>query len=249
MAKVTAQIENPVWVFSLAIKLANEKTLNIMNNMTKMTLAAVFTAAVATSAQAQYTAGDLLVGFIGNGSGNDEILNIGLVTSLYQGETWNVGYSSPTAFGVIGGNFPASTYYLTTADGNGDPTQVGTASQGHNLSLNASTLYTQNAGLANVGGHVSVAASGTYSWTTFVDNSQASGNTFGAHSQDPVDVSASSTAYFYSVANSGTATADSFFTYSDGVLEFGTAPEPATYGLLAGLGLLALSIRRQFAKA
>ena len=65
------------------------------------------------------------------------------------------------------------------------------------------------------------------------------------------NVSVDSTAYFFDNNASG-ATPDSFFTYDNtsGVLTYATAvPEPATFGLLGGFGLLALAFRRQLINA
>jgi hypothetical protein len=49
------------------------------------------------------------------------------------------------------------------------------------------------------------------------------------------------------VSGNGSDTYLGFFTFqTDGEVEFTAVPEPATYGLLAGLGLLAVAVRRQF---
>jgi hypothetical protein len=54
------------------------------------------------------------------------------------------------------------------------------------------------------------------------------------------------------VSKTGVDVYEGFFTFkTDGEIDFTTAtvsavPEPATYGLLAGLGLLAVAMRRQF---
>ncbi len=74
-----------------------------MNRILK-TLVVTAALAAAASAQAQqYADGDLLVGFAG--SGNDFIYDLGSVTSLSPGETWTVGASAGTQFGVVGALF------------------------------------------------------------------------------------------------------------------------------------------------
>ena len=57
-----------------------------MKRTTKYALLAASTLAVAATAQAQYTYGDLLVGF--TGGSQDFIYDLGQVSSLHVGETW-----------------------------------------------------------------------------------------------------------------------------------------------------------------
>jgi len=230
-----------------------------MNNMTKMTLAAVFTAAVATSARAQYVNGDILVGFTTtDGSGTEFIENLGLATALTTGETWSIS-TSDTQFGVIGGSTDGNTYYITSLK-NGVGTRgayTGAASSGTALQGFAQVFATQN-GIGGAGSIVTPAASSTYSWFNFVTKPSgfSGGSSWATAAGQNADVDTSKPAYFFSVAQTGAGTVDSDFTYSSGTLTYvgpnnltSSVPEPATYGLLAGLGLLALSIRRQFAKA
>jgi hypothetical protein len=58
------------------------------------------------------------------------------------------------------------------------------------------------------------------------------------------------TAYFFDNNASGP-TPDGSFTYdtANGVLTYSAVPEPATFGLLGGFGLLALAFRRHLIKA
>src|ERR1035437_6387689 len=79
----------------------NERINPIMKQTTKCALLTASALAVAASDQAgQYVNGDLLVGF--SGATSDFIYDLGQVTSLSLGQTWNVGAHQGTQFGVVG---------------------------------------------------------------------------------------------------------------------------------------------------
>src|SRR5262249_29472526 len=68
--------------------------------------------------------------------------------------------------------------------------------------------------------------------------------------EDPNNVGLAS-ADFYAVVGNGSAPSvlGSFALDKTGMITFTAVPEPSTYGVLAGLGLLILCLRRQFTKA
>jgi hypothetical protein len=216
-----------------------------MQKLTKYALLMASALAAAASAQAaQYNNGDLLAGF--GGGTMDYIFDLGPVTSLFQGQTWNVGPGQGTQFGVVGAFLQGANgfIYATSAasDQNGlDPSNLYGAARNNIATLAGGT------DALTLGGSRITDPSDTTGWTYQTITFQP-GNTFLNNFANPnVDVSA--TAYFFQNNNNGTVTADSFFTYNStsGVLTYGSVPEPTTLtlGLLGGGCLLALARRRQ----
>src|SRR5438067_8734893 len=176
-----------------------------MKNRLTIALAAAFVAA-ATSASAQYHNGDLLVGF--DGGANDFILDLGAVSSLTLGETWNVGVNAGARFGVIGAQSTGQHIYATSFDNVNenafDPT---------GLYFNgASHMPTIAQGILS-GGSRTPSASDTTGWSVQTDQPPGTpGNTFQNDYFNP-NVPAGSSAYLYDNLNTGTVTPMSRFTY------------------------------------
>jgi hypothetical protein len=219
-----------------------------MQRITKYALLMASALAAAVSAQAaQYNNGDLLAGF--GGGTLDFIFDLGPVTSLSQGQTWNVGANQGTQFGVVGALLQGTSGFIYATspanDQNGlDPSNLYGAARNNVATLAGGTTA------LTLGGSRTTDPSNTTGWTYQTITFQP-GNTFQNNFVNPnVDVSA--TAYFFQNNNNGTVTADSFFTYNStsGVLIFGAVPEPTTLtlGLLGGGSLLALALRRQRSK-
>jgi hypothetical protein len=216
-----------------------------MKQTSKYALVAAAALAAAASAQA-YTQGDLLVGF--DGGSSDFIYDLGQFSSLTAGETWTIGTSLGTRFGVVGASTIASGSHIFS-------TSFDSAQNGY---LQGGNYQTAKANIGTINGTLSsglsrtTTSADTTGWTFQTDQPAGTpGNTFQNNYYNP-NVSASATAYFFSNTPFETSpTLDGSFTYNaaSGVLTFSAVPEPSTYGLFAGFGLLALALRRQVVKA
>ena len=239
-----------------------------MKNLYKAALLAALGLGTIASAQAQFTysgtpqsgggatyASDLILGFTST-SGNDTEFNLGTETSLVNGETWNLSsiltsYNLSTVdWGVVGTVTTGHLSYLTYNDAvNGDnlPVLTGVGAW-NNINTANKTIYNNSFTSAAVDSAATIAASSSASW-----NSETVNPTLGTQYQNEnVNPNlAGDGAIDFWVQNEGTGT-DSvlgqFSLASDGVVTFNVAavPEPATYGLLAGAGLLIVALRRQF---
>jgi len=223
-----------------------------MRKTTKCALLAASALAVAATAQAQnYNYGDLLVGF--TGGSQDFILDLGQASSLTLGEKWNIGANLGTQFGVVGASsISAGSHIFATSSDSAQNSYV----MGNNWSVIRSDIATIDQGLT-VGQSRTTASSDPTGW--FMQTAQPTGtpgNYFFNNLDNPnapVGVNGyATTAYLFDNVN-GSARPDSFFSYdtASGNLAFGATavPEPGTLSLLGGFGLLALAVRRQFAKA
>lgn len=218
-----------------------------------LVLAAVSAAAVSTTANAQtYTAGDLLAGFT-TGSGNDVILNLGLESSLANGETWdlntllgsslpsNLGNLSTVQWGVVGA-LGGSGY------GTGNPSSIG----------NLTVLNGIKTTLTGLGGNLTSSGFGTPAASAAGDGSWNNGTVVGGASTfrnawyNPNSTGAG-TVNFYQAQDNNSAIVQlnpGTFTLSvsgsgDDVLTYGTVPEPSTTALACIAGLLALGARNR----
>lgn len=229
-----------------------------MKQLYKAALLAALGLASVSAVQAQsYTPGDLIVGFT-TGGGNDLLYDLGQASALYNGETFS-GLSSllssdtlsSLSWGVLGMSANSGsprTAYTTTAVGI-TPTTINGASKFSTLDNNFLAIVENDfSSTPSAGSSATVSASATTSWYTETDNSSP-GNTYINNYENP-NVTGVGSDSFSQVLNNNTAPtllggftlgADDSFTYNT----VSAVPEPTTYGMLAGAGLLMLSFRNQ----
>ena len=245
----------------------------IITKTVKGAVLAGVAAAAVSSAQAQYAslgstyaAGDAVAGFT-TGSGNELIVNLGLISSLSNGEQWNLstllgtgtgdaGFATDNSlqWGVLG--IKGTTYYST---GLNNPTATGNAAAANYLK----SMFLSNVNYPiNSSGYVVGSASDTLSWNNNVatGNSGATESPYSLLLGSPDKTTAATGSFtfaqdaanWYTSGSTGAQQPLGFSFNSSGILMYGTqasAPEPGTYGLLAGVGMLLLAVRRQFARA
>ena len=215
-----------------------------MKKTSKYALLAAAALSVAASAQA-YVNGDLLVGFTGDTS--DFIYDLGNVSLLSQSGSWTIGSGLGTEFGVVGSLNTGQHIFATALD----RAETGFAYSTANFNQDRANISTIGGSLT-VGLSRTTTPTDTTGWTYQTAQPPGTpGNILQNNLFDP-NVTVGSTAYIFD-NNALGATPDGSLTYdtTSGVLTFtATAvPEPATFGLIGGFGLLALALRRQLIKA
>lgn len=225
-----------------------------MKKRIPLLLLTVAAAAVTSSVQATYVSGDLLVGFTYQGAPNDFIFDVGGLSSLYNGESWNLGANvggtftsaefAGASWGVIGALASSQTIYSSAGNGFIPQETAG----------NFQTIRPSVAGVgatSHAGAGVTVGQTTGNSWFNQTDLPYASaGPTEFVSTMDNPNVGTGSLALLYATDNNGDPAAylGNFSISSDGSTLVYTVPEPSAISLLAGFGLLSFSFRRRFAR-
>lgn len=243
-----------------------------MKNTYKAALLAALGLTVVSAAQAQtvgtvsinttYTAGDLLLGIYEPGSANTLVVDIGSYASLQNGETWSLSsyltsagitLDSSGQYGVIGANATTHHIYTTSTTSSLSSLSGGGA---NTLSSAIGTVGNNEGAVATTAVNASTAGADWYGQTLDYNASSSLLVTLGDYQ---VNANVGSSDTLYDATGSGTATHPtgtsvtdlSFNLSTDGTLTYGSissVPEPATYGLLAGAGLLIVSLRNKLSR-
>jgi hypothetical protein len=229
------------------------------NQIKTVVLAAVSVGALTTAAHAQqslggvYVVGDLLAGFT-TGTGSDAILNLGSVTTLANGQSWDItallGTSVPSNFGnystVQWGVVGASGAF---AYGTGSPLSLPNLSALNGVKTQLSGLGSDLSATTGFGTPAASAA-GNGSWNngTVVGGT----STFKAAWYGPNGITGEGTQNFYQVQDNNSAPSQlnpGTWTLSasggDEILTYGTVPEPSTTALASIAGLIGLLARNR----
>jgi hypothetical protein len=222
------------------------------------------------AAHAQYSAGDLIVGFT-SGSGNDVVYDLGKFSTFTDGESWNLLASlksTPGSYanlnglnwGVVGAQSTGlsstlKTVYSTVPHGQSTvPVSIPNTTTYNGIATSVNTIgqfitagpagIDVSSDAASWNGETIVGGSGTYF------NNYGSATLNNPNSTTPANFTSGSVIedLYGTKANNSTSALLGTLTFdSTGTLTFSAVavPEPSTYGVLAGLGLLALCVRRQ----
>jgi hypothetical protein len=226
-----------------------------MNTTTKIALLAAAIAAVAWPTQAAYN-GDLILGFTGGSSSTDFELDLGSAASLTSGQTWNLGSSlsgftlNGTSWGVVGAANPGTRTSWVTANTGLTPNTIAGITGWTKINTAVSSIYSLFP-TAGPGNSATPGNADDNSWNHQTLNPTLTTQYQNVYQDPNIFPAGTGSMDFYAVTANGATPVElgSFTLDGTGTLSFTAVPEPTTYSLVAGLGLLALSLRRVLHKA
>ncbi len=233
-----------------------------MKKTIKIITLATAALAAASAAQADWNYdGDIVLGF-SRGTGNDVLFNLGPASGLPTGgagvdlsslinNSLLADFTGSFKFGAAASDWTSSIIYSTDVPGGGIPAAI----NGGNFNTAAASLY-NTGGLITGGDSATVAFTDPAGWTgNMVPTPDLSGSGFWSAYGDVNGTFGSSPTIldFYKAADTMPVEMLGTFTLSRDGADFSlgyvsVVPEPTTFGLLAGAGLLVLSLRRRFSK-
>src|SRR5262245_28549354 len=217
-----------------------------MKKQIKMAVLAVVAVATAATSHGAANNGDLLVGFT-VGTGNDLVYDLG--ATVTAGQQWNLsallsGYNlNNVSWGVVGNTLVGGTSRIVYTTRGSSPLAVG---QGLGNSINTAdgSLFVPFA-TAGAGQFVTPASTSANSWNVQTVNPTLPGqykNVYGSPNMTGIG----QIQFWQAQANlSAPVGLDNFKLDANGILTYGSVPEPATFGILGGLGVLAMAFRHQ----
>lgn len=223
-----------------------------MKNLYKAALLVALGLASVTAAQAVTYNGDLLIGLTTQ-SGDDLVYDIGAESSLANGETWNLTTalsaagintsSSGLLWGVVGSKGTSGPEWLT------DVVTPAGINHGQATAINSSVgaLVVNDFSTVGEGNYATPANTVSYSWNEeTAQGASGAGSAYSSEYTDP-NLGGEGSIAFYSSTTAGVVTDLGSFSLSGDELTFNVTavPEPATYGIIGGIGVLLLGLRRQ----
>ena len=226
-----------------------------MKTICKAALLAALGLAGVTAADAVTYTGDLLVGLTTQ-SGNDLVYDLGSDSSLVNGQTWDLTSalsaaglstsSSSLAWGVVGSKTVSGTKTVWLTDVI-TPEAIDNGEYA-NISADVSTLVNNDFTAVGAGNYATPAYGVAYSWYYETDQGANQSSVFSSDYTDP-NLSGTGSIAFYSSTASGIVADLGSFSLSGSTLTFNAVPEPSTLSIMAGAGLLFLSLRNRLGRS
>ena len=224
-----------------------------MNTLYKTVIVSALGLGTIATAQAAVTYNsDLIIGFTTT-SGNDVEYDAGAVGSLFSGEQFNLsslltGVNLSTVdWGVIASVTTSHSIYQTDAN---TPNAVAAFGAWNAINTSVKTIYNNAFSASGAGNSATPAASTPYSWNTETLNPTLGTDFLNEVGGANPNVVGETSVGFYGTADNGSAPSaiGSFSLDQTGTVTFTAVPEPSAYGIVAGAGLLMVSLRNRFGK-